>query len=128
MWIAFVVIPVTLMWAFCVVDVFFRRDLSGWGKTGWLLTVFVLPLFGALIYLIARPEASERVVDSGRVDTTIGDATASVADEVAKLDRLRNEGVISDTDFAREKARLFGVPAQRAASTGAAAADQRAAR
>jgi hypothetical protein len=30
-----------------------------------------------------------------------------VADELAKLDRLRDEGVISDVEFEREKRRLL---------------------
>jgi hypothetical protein len=33
----------------------FRRDMSGWAKAGWILVIFVLPLFGALIYLIVHP-------------------------------------------------------------------------
>jgi uncharacterized membrane protein YdbT with pleckstrin-like domain len=34
-------------------------------------------------------------------------ASASVADELAKLDRLRDEGVISDVEFEAQKARLL---------------------
>jgi uncharacterized membrane protein len=45
------------IWMFIAVfaDIFSRRDLSGWGKAGWVLLIFILPLVGILIYLIARP-------------------------------------------------------------------------
>ncbi|MGH2984894.1 MAG: PLDc N-terminal domain-containing protein [Solirubrobacterales bacterium] len=46
------------IWMFIAVfaDIFSRDDLSGWGKAGWVLLIFVIPLIGVLIYLIARPE------------------------------------------------------------------------
>jgi Phospholipase_D-nuclease N-terminal len=48
---------VMAIWLFITVvaDIFMRRDIGGWHKAGWLLVVFVLPFFGVLIYLIARP-------------------------------------------------------------------------
>ena len=46
-----------LIWMFIMVfaDIFRRKDLSGGAKAGWILLIFILPLFGILIYLIARP-------------------------------------------------------------------------
>jgi hypothetical protein len=35
-------------------DVFRRHDIGGWGKTGWVLLVIILPYFGVFIYLIAE--------------------------------------------------------------------------
>ncbi|MBV8217386.1 MAG: PLDc N-terminal domain-containing protein, partial [Solirubrobacterales bacterium] len=37
-----------------VVDVVRSHDLSGWAKAGWLALIVLLPLFGVLIYVIAR--------------------------------------------------------------------------
>jgi hypothetical protein len=51
----FIWIPVVMLWAFCFVDVFRRRDLSGLAKAGWLILIIVLPWLGALLYLIFRP-------------------------------------------------------------------------
>jgi uncharacterized membrane protein len=50
------------IWIFIQIfaDIFRRRDLSGAGKAGWILVLFVLPLLGALIYLIARPMMPEQ--------------------------------------------------------------------
>ena len=53
--ICLVVIPVTLLWASCLVDIVLRSDLAGWHKALWVLLVLVVPLFGALIYLCVRP-------------------------------------------------------------------------
>jgi len=55
MWAAFWVFVIWLfVWVFG--DVFRRRDLSGWGKAGWVLAIFLIPLFGALIYIATRPK------------------------------------------------------------------------
>ena len=35
-------------------DVFRSDDLSGLAKAGWVLLIILLPIFGVLIYLIAR--------------------------------------------------------------------------
>ena len=49
------------VWLFIAVfaDIFTRPDLSGWGKAGWVLLIFILPVIGVLIYLIARPPEAE---------------------------------------------------------------------
>jgi hypothetical protein len=50
-----------LIWMFIGVfaDIFRRHDLSGVAKAGWILLIFILPLFGILIYMIARPSLTE---------------------------------------------------------------------
>ncbi len=57
-------------WVGCLVmmfgDIFRSADLSGPAKAGWTLLVFVLPLLGVLIYLVAR--------GSGMHDRTQGEA------------------------------------------------------
>ncbi len=35
-------------------DVFRRNDLSGWGKTGWIIFAIVLPYLGVFVYLITQ--------------------------------------------------------------------------
>ncbi|MDQ1634851.1 MAG: hypothetical protein QOJ32_1660 [Frankiaceae bacterium] len=119
LWIAFVIIPLTLLWTFCLVDVFVRRDLSGWARFAWVFAILVLPLFGPLAYLVSRPQP----VDVVNLRTAEGRSTevsdVLVADEVLKLDRLRSDGVITDQEFAAQKARLLTVPSQRDAGRSA---------
>jgi Phospholipase_D-nuclease N-terminal len=45
-----------------VLDNFKRHDHSGWAKAGWTLFIVILPLFGVLIYMIARPPMEEALV------------------------------------------------------------------
>ena len=46
------------IWIFISIfgDIFRRQDLTGWGKAGWILLIFVIPLIGALIYIGVRPK------------------------------------------------------------------------
>jgi dolichol kinase len=55
MFLFFVMLSIffAIIWAF--VDNFRRRDHSGWAKAGWAFAILIIPLFGMLIYLIARP-------------------------------------------------------------------------
>jgi hypothetical protein len=59
LWTIFVVFfTILAIWLFfaVVVDIFWRIDLSGWAKAAWLVLLLILPILGALIYLIARPD------------------------------------------------------------------------
>lgn len=61
---------------------------------------------------IRRPEAVQKTIyemneANLRRMQTPAFQPASIADELAKLDRLRDEGVISDQDFEAQKARLL---------------------
>jgi uncharacterized membrane protein YeiB len=96
-----------LIWIFIGVfaDLFRRNDLTGWAKAGWLLLIFVLPFFGILIYLIARPKMTEQdkemmAVISERERRATG---YSAADEVAKLAKLRDEGKITAEEYEQMK-------------------------
>src|SRR5687768_12777469 len=107
---------VSLMWMFlaAVVDVFRRRDLSGWRKAGWLALVFILPLIGVLIYLIARPStADEYAWGYGGAFSYDGGAggvaprpNGSVADELTKLARLHADGDLDDAQYEDLKRRV----------------------
>jgi hypothetical protein len=35
-------------------DLFDRNDVSAWGKAGWVVLVLVLPIVGALAYLVSQ--------------------------------------------------------------------------
>ena len=50
----FVVVGFVVIYTF--IDNFRRSDHSGSAKAGWALFIVVLPLLGALIYILARPE------------------------------------------------------------------------
>jgi hypothetical protein len=61
-WYMFVVYMfVIVIWMFISVfaDIFRRKNLSGWGKIGWILLIFIVPIIGILIYVAMRPIDSD---------------------------------------------------------------------
>jgi hypothetical protein len=99
-------------------DIFRSSDLNGWMKALWCLFIIVLPILGALIYLIARGHSmAERSMSERRAQETqfreyVRDAAGSnggggVADELSKLATLRDSGTITDAEFEAQKAKLL---------------------
>jgi len=123
----------TMLWFFLFVawislllnlltDVFRSRDLSGVSKALWALFIVVLPWLGALLYLVARgssmhermaadaaarDEARRTYIREAAGSAPDGVATASTADELAKLAQLHRAGTITDDEFQAQKARLL---------------------
>jgi hypothetical protein len=104
------------IWIFVMVvfDIFRSSDLSGWGKALWVLFVAIIPLIGVLVYLIVRGgsmhDRAER--QAARQDEEFRSyvqdaASTSTADQLAKLADLRDRGVISPEEFAREKEKVL---------------------
>jgi hypothetical protein len=85
-------------------DILRRRDLSGWGKAGWSILVFILPFIGILAYLIARPKAE---LERYRGELWDGHARPSSADEIAKLAQLQQSGPITAEEYDRLKQRAI---------------------
>ncbi|MFJ3334339.1 SHOCT domain-containing protein [Streptomyces sp. NPDC086766] len=121
-----------IMWfivLFRVIGDIFRDDsLGGWGKTGWLVFVIVLPFLGVLVYLIARGKdmgrrevaqarAQQQAFDTYVRETAAGGRSSSV-DDLARLSEMRARGDITDAEFARAKDVILsgGAPAGRASS------------
>ena len=98
-----------------VIDIFRSHDLSGWGKGGWAFFVVVEPLLGVFIYLIARggsmQERSIREMQAREsasreyIQSVAG--SGSTADELDKLQQLRQNGTIDDTEFQQLKAKVL---------------------
>jgi Short C-terminal domain len=98
------------------IDIFRSSDLSGWGKALWFLFVLLIPLVGVLVYLIARGgsmhDRAARVAEQqdAAVRSYVRDAAgteSTPADQLAKLADLHDRGVITDEEFAREKAKVL---------------------
>jgi predicted membrane channel-forming protein YqfA (hemolysin III family) len=89
-------------------DLFRRRDVSGLGKTLWVIALIVFPYLGVFIYLISQSRGmAER--HNQRVEQARGELRQivgfSVADEIEKLERLKNSGAISNEEYAHLRAR-----------------------
>ena len=55
----FVFVMVGFVVIYTFVDNFRRPDHSGLAKAGWALLIIVLPLLGALLYIVSRPEMQQ---------------------------------------------------------------------
>ena len=58
------------------IDLFRSHDLSGWARALWFIFIFIFPLIGVLVYLIARGGKMHRARGAGRA--TSGAADPSV--------------------------------------------------
>jgi hypothetical protein len=102
-----------LFWIFA--DIFRSRDMSGWSKALWTVFVLVIPVIGILCYLIVRGGSMhERAVRDARQQDEaarayIRDAAGreSPAEQLTKLAALRDQGVISATEFEQQKAKVL---------------------
>ena len=96
-------------------DIFRREDLSGWGKTGWIVFTIILPYLGVFVYLISQGSGmTQRRVEDARAQQAQFDdyvrQTASTgggaAAEIEKAKALLDSGAITQAEFAaiKEKA------------------------
>ena len=89
-------------------DLFRRRDISGWAKVIWVIALIIFPYLGIFIYLISQhrgmAERQQQRAQQAR-DELRQVVGYSVADEIEKLERLKNSGTISGEEYARLRTR-----------------------
>ena len=98
-------------------DIFRSHDMGGFAKAIWVLFIIIIPLFGVLIYLIARGGSMhERAEEAARqqqkafddyVKQAAGSSGGNSADELAKLADLKAKGVLTDAEFEAQKAKIL---------------------
>jgi hypothetical protein len=90
-------------------DLFRRRDISGLGKTVWVIFMILAPYIGVFAYLIFQ--------GGGMADRTVQQTQQArdelrrvvgfgIADEIEKLDRLKKSGSVTADEYARLRAKL----------------------
>ncbi len=100
-----------VVWMFIRVfaDIFHRENLTGWGKAGWILLIFIIPFIGLLIYMIVRPKNTEQDLR----DMEAAQATqarlvgGSAVDDIAKAQDLLDKGAITQAEFDSIKAKAL---------------------
>ena len=98
-------------------DIFRSHDMGGWGKALWVIFVIIVPFLGVFVYLIARGHSmADRDMRQAKAQDEafrsyvqdVATTGGGTADELAKLADLQAKGVISDAEFAQQKAKLLG--------------------
>jgi hypothetical protein len=104
-WIVWVWLWMMVIWMFIAVfaDIFRRRDLSGVAKAFWVLLVFILPLLGILIYVIARPADATAEQDAEIIAAQKRAAGYSATAEIERAQQLLASGSITQAEFDRIK-------------------------
>jgi hypothetical protein len=100
----------------CFMDIFRRRDTSGFAKALWVIFIIVLPYLGVLVYLIANhggmAERQTKDVQEAQqaFDERVREAAASggPASEIEKARGLLESGAINQDEFERIKAKALG--------------------
>jgi ABC-type multidrug transport system fused ATPase/permease subunit len=97
------------------VDIFRSRDMGGWGKALWVIFVIILPFLGVFIYLLARGgkmherAAQEAADQQAAFDQYVRQTAGSddTATQLSKLADLKSQGVLSDSEFEAQKAKIL---------------------
>ena len=108
-----------IAWIFLLIrvfaDVFRNHKMGGFAKALWIIFVIVAPFLGVLIYLIvhggsmAERDLHDAQSQQAAFDSYIRETAGSsgAADELTKLAALKSQGVITDAEFAAQKAKLL---------------------
>ena len=98
-----------------IMDLFRDHQLSGVAKAVWVFFLVFIPFVGVLIYLIVRgggmrDRALKEQADAKKhFDEYVREqAHATPADELHKLNELKEKGALSPEEFDRAKAKLLG--------------------
>ena len=97
-----------------VTDLFRDHEMSGWGKALWLLFLVFIPFLTGLVYLIVRGSGMRDRAIKAQTDAkqhfdeyVREQASTSPADELHKLNDLREKGALSQAEFDQAKAKLL---------------------
>ena len=88
-----------------ILDIFRRHDISGWGKTAWLIFVIILPFLGVFVYIIAEGnKMTQRDVERAQAsqqqfDAYVQSVAGGPAAEIDKAKQLLDQGTITQAEF-----------------------------
>jgi len=102
-WVIFIWIAITVL-----IDVFRRKDLSGWAKAAWVIFVVIIPWIGVLVYLIVNHDgmAERRYREAATAQSQFDDYVRQTAGtgggaaaEIEKAKGLLDNGTITQAEF-----------------------------
>jgi hypothetical protein len=110
-WVIFIWIAITAL-----IDIFRRRDLSGWAKAAWTVFIVLIPWIGVLVYLIVNHDgmterrykdaADQQAQFDQYVRTTAGTG-GGAAGEIERAKKLLDDGAITQAEFEAIKAKAL---------------------
>ena len=95
-------------------DLFRDHEMSGWAKGIWIIFLVFIPFLSALVYLIARGDGMRDRALKAQSDAKAHfdeyvreQAASSPAEELHKLNDLREKGALTTEEFDAAKAKLL---------------------
>jgi len=114
---AFVFVAYLMMLFSIFADIFRDHELGGWGKALWCVFLILMPVVGALIYLIARGSGMAQrsakqaqdyqAAQADYIRSVAADATASPAEQIEQAKKLKDAGTITTQEFESIKAKAL---------------------
>ena len=97
-----------------ITDLFRDHEMSGWMKAVWILFLVFIPFLTGLIYLIVRGSGMRDRAIKAQTDAkkhfdeyVREQANTSPADELHKINELREKGALSQEEFDQAKSKLL---------------------
>jgi len=94
-----------------IVDVFRRRDASGWKKAAWLVFLFCAPFLGLIAYLVTNSEPmaqrASAVMESRRTVYGNGGGSDGPTAQIANAKALLDSGAITPEEYTNIKQRAL---------------------
>ncbi|MEP1932576.1 MAG: SHOCT domain-containing protein [Hoeflea sp.] len=97
-----------------VADIFRSKDLNGFSKAIWIAFVILIPWLGVLVYLIVRGDKMHQhnaealsKMEAAQRDYVRSVAGVSAADELERLAALKDKGILTEEEFAAQKAKTL---------------------
>ena len=96
------------------VDIFRSPDMGGVHKAIWVVGIFIVPLFGVLVYLIVRGgKMNQHAIEAAKAQDAAmqnyirNAAGTTPADELHRLADLKDRGVIDQAEFDKLKGKVI---------------------
>jgi hypothetical protein len=96
------------------IDLFRRKDTSGWAKALWVVFLILVPFLGVLIYLIINHDGmADRNIKQAQAqqqqfDSYVQSVAGGPAAEIEKAQGLLASGAITQAEFDAIKAKALG--------------------
>ena len=95
------------------IDIFRSHDMGGVHKAIWVVGIFIVPLFGVLVYLIVRGgKMNQHAIEAAKAQDAAmqnyirNAAGTTPADELHRLADLKDRGVIDQAEFDKLKGKV----------------------
>ncbi len=114
-----------IIWIFIRIfaDIFRRRDLTAVWKVIWIIVLFWIPFFGAIVYMLTRPVTAQDLEEQAQAQqqqaaiaaqqaaqaqfVKQAAADSSTADQITKLVSLRDSGALTQEEYETAKAKAL---------------------